>query len=244
MLGLELARRDHRATSKRHLVNDLIDPGSKYGCNRHLHVSLRVKFFSVRDFLRCILPSTDFAMGPLSYLIAFVCIALGAYYWFNNQSSSPKSTTSSSSRTTTKSTNSLDFDKDCTIRALTPSDLTSVKALVNGQGGCGYFKDHSLTPYLDELDSKHLSFGVEHVSSGKIICAQFILMVDDNETGYVLGAMFDPKYKANIRVCYMRISNDIQDKLSTKFEDLGKHRTLVVEAEDDEDYKDDYCNNR
>ena len=186
-------------------------------------------------------------MGPLSYLIAFVCVGLAAYYYFTNQSTSGSkpTATSSSTRTSTKSKNFLDFDEDCTIRALSPSDLDSVKALVKGKGGCGYFKDHALTAYLDKSDEKHLGFGVEHKSSGQIICTQFILMVDDNETGIVLGAMFDPKYKSSIRVCYMRLSNDIQDKLSSKFEDLGKHRTLSVEggADGGDSGNGGYCNN-
>jgi len=92
---------------------------------------------------------------------------------------------------------------------------------------------------------QHIGYGVEHTASGQIICAQFMLMVDDNETGYVLGAMFDPKYKASIRICYTRLSNDIQDKLSTKYDNLGKHRSvcIVEEGEDGDDVVDDYCNN-
>jgi len=179
-------------------------------------------------------------MGPLSYLIAFACIALAAHYWlYKRTSSSSGSSSSSTTRKTTKSKNFLDFDKDCALRSLKPSDLSSVKALVNGKGGCGYFKDHALTPYLDESDTKHMAFGVEHKSSGQIICTQFILMVDDNETGIVLGAMFDPKYQSSIRICYTQLSNHIQEKLSDDFEDLGKHRTLSIEGGVGAD---DYCN--
>jgi len=123
---------------------------------------------------------------------------------------------------------------------LKASDLASVQSLVKGEGGCGYFKDHDLSAYLDESDEKHVGYGVEHTASGQIICAQFILMVDGNETGYVLGAMFEPKYKSSIRICYTRLSNDIQDKLSTKYDNLGKHRSVCIVEGDDVD---DYCNN-
>merc|ERR1712087_235276 len=46
------------------------------------------------------------------------------------------------------------------------------------------------------------------------------------------------EYRSSIRVCYMRLSNDIQDQLSSRFEHLGKHRTLFMESDDL-----GYCNN-
>lgn len=56
-------------------------------------------------------------------------------------------------------------------------------------------------------------------------------MTDENETGIVLGAMFDSNYKSDRRILYMRLSNDVQAQLSQKYEDLGKHRSIFMEQQ-------------
>ena len=169
-------------------------------------------------------------MGPLSYFIAFVCIALAGYYWYTNnklrdevKDSSRSDSTSSKPKSSEKF---LDFDGDCKIRALKPSDLDDIKAIVKSEGGCQYFMDHSLEPYLNPDNKKCLGFGVELLSEKKIICTQFIAMLDDDETGFVLGAMMNMKYKKDSRIIYMRLSNDVQAQLSIKYDHLGKHRTF------------------
>ena len=177
-------------------------------------------------------------MGPLSYFIAFVCIALAVYYWYTNNKlkeevkDSSRSDILPSTKSSSKSSEKfLDFDKDCKIRALQASDLDDLKSIVSSEGGCNYFLDHSLEPYLNPDNDKYLGFGVELLSEKKIICTQFINMIDQNETGFVLGAMIDIKYKKDSRIIYMRLSNDVQAKLTIKYDHLGKHRTFECKSE-------------
>lgn len=105
-------------------------------------------------------------MGPLSYLIAFVAILFGAYYWHKmNKLVAKAHEASRQNKTTSKAKSAekfLDFDKDCKIRALTTSDLDTLKLMAKGQGGCNYFKTRSFLPYLDESNEQCLGFGVEH----------------------------------------------------------------------------------
>eukprot|EP01083_Nonionella_stella_P076846 209559_1 len=169
-------------------------------------------------------------MGPLSYIIAIACVAIAVYFWYTNSKSQSQVKDSSGIKPppTKSSQKFLDFDEDCVIRRLKPSDLDTVKALVKGEGGCNYFLDHSLLPFLSESSTECLGFGVEHKKSKKIICTQFIMMVDHNETGIVLGAMIDMKHKSDARIIYMRLSNDVQAQLSVMFDHLGKHRCIEI----------------
>ena len=166
-------------------------------------------------------------MGPLSYFIAFVVIAFGAYYWHKMNTIKDKMQNKQSSKPKPKE-KFLDFDRDCKIRKLLPSDLDTLRAMSKGSGGCTFFQTHSFLPYLDESAANCLGFGVEHRESAKIICSQFIMMTDENETGIVLGAMFDENYKSDSRILYMRLSNDVQAKLTEKYEHLGKHRSIRI----------------
>eukprot|EP01084_Bolivina_argentea_P095552 171774_1 len=173
-------------------------------------------------------------MGPLSYFIALICIALGGYYWYTNNQL--KQQVKDSSRTDVpiqrKSTKSkekfLEFDRDCEIRMLTASDLESINKLIKGKGGCLYFKDHSLESFLNESNKECLGFGVEHKETKTIMCTQFIIMVDKYETGIVVGAMFDTNYLDDKRIIYMRLSNEMQSKLSVMFDHLGKYRCIDI----------------
>jgi len=177
-------------------------------------------------------------MAGLVYLVAVVVIALSAYYWYtNNQLKSQLKDTSrldeSSSRASTSGITDekfLDFDDDCKIRRLTSADLDVVQKMVKGKSGCGYFSDHALTPFLNDVDNdRFLGYGVVLNSNDQVVCTQFVQMVDDNQTALIFGAMFDTEYASNSRIMFMRLSNEIQDQLTGKFEHLGKYRCVQVE---------------
>mmetsp|Transcript_19759 Transcript_19759/g.31443 ORF Transcript_19759/g.31443 Transcript_19759/m.31443 type:complete len:355 (+) Transcript_19759:81-1145(+) len=181
-------------------------------------------------------------MAFLPFFIAFVVISLAGYYWYKNnqltaqiKDASQESTSSSHGHAITDE-KFLDFDKDCTIRALRPSDMNAIRSMVTGKAGTAYFLDHSLEPFLASLNHQYLGFGVELKESGEIIATQFIMMVDNNHTALVFGAMVNDEYLEEKRIIYMRLSNEVQAELTLKFEHLAKYRCVEVTEEQKRSY--------